>query len=68
MLNRHILSQAPASAIAMLEYKAAEAGIPFARISADEHKIALGRAIHTATKTVRKAKQKIARTIKEGKL
>lgn len=57
MLNRHVLSQAPALAIQMLEYKAAEAGIPFARITPDEHALAIGRDLPEATKAARKARR-----------
>lgn len=57
MLNRHILSQAPASAIQMLEYKAAEAGIQFARITPAEHAVNIGRELPKATKLARKARR-----------
>lgn len=49
-------------AIQMLEYKAREAGIPFARISPDEHAIQIGRDLKTATKAVRK----LWRELKKG--
>jgi transposase len=55
LLNRHILSQAPAAAIAMLEYKAAEAGIQFALVTPAEHAVDVGRDLQTATKAARKA-------------
>ena len=35
-LNRHLLDQAPAESIRMLEYKCAEAGIPVERIDCDD--------------------------------
>ena len=54
-LNRHVLGQAPALAIQMLEYKSAEAGIPFARITPDEHALTIGRELPAATKAARKA-------------
>lgn len=59
-LNRHILSQAPAAALQMLEYKAAEAGIPFARVTPSEHKVAIGRDLPAAAKAARRA-QRITR-------
>jgi len=59
MLNRHVLAQAPAMAIQMLEYKADEAGIPFARFTPDEHKIAIGAQISSAAKAVRSTRRAI---------
>lgn len=60
MLNRHVLAQAPAMAIQMLEYKAAEAGLPpIVRINPDEHALAVGRELPAATKAVRKARRTI---------
>jgi transposase len=58
-LNRHVLAQAPAMAIAMLEYKAAEAGMQFTRTIPVEHKVAVGRDISKATKTGRIAARKL---------
>jgi putative transposase len=55
MINRHVLAQAPAMAIQMIEYKSAEAGIPFARVTPDEHALAIGRVLPKATKAARKA-------------
>lgn len=55
LLNRHVLSQAPAAAIQMLEYKAAEAGIQFTRVTPAEHATTIGHEISQATKTARKA-------------
>lgn len=57
MLNRHVLEQAPAMAIQMLEYKSAEAGIPFVRTTPDEHALAIGRDLPAATKIARRAKR-----------
>lgn len=56
-LNRHILAQAPAMAIQMLEYKATEAGIPFARAEPEQHAISVGRDLPAATKAARKARR-----------
>lgn len=56
-LNRHVLSQAPAAAIQMLEYKATEAGIQFARITPSEHATVIGRDLPKATKAARKARR-----------
>ncbi len=61
LMNRTILSQAPAMAIQMLEYKAREAGIQFTKIETKAHKTAIAKEISTATKTARAAR----RTIKE---
>lgn len=55
-LNRHVLSQAPATAIQMLEYKCAEAGITFSRIIPDSHALSIGRELPAATKAARKAR------------
>jgi transposase len=57
MLNRHVLAQAPAMAIQMLEYKAEEAGIPFVRLEPDEHALQIGRDLPAATKAARRARQ-----------
>jgi transposase len=64
LLNRHVLAQAPAMAIQMLEYKANEAGIPFARITPDEHALSVGRELPAAVKAVRKARRAI-KTVEE---
>jgi hypothetical protein len=64
MLNRHVLGQAPAMAIKMLEYKAEEAGISPARVTPGEHALAIGRELPMATKAVRRA----ARQLKKEEL
>lgn len=58
-LNRAILDKAPAMAISMLEYKAAEAGVGITVLQASEHKISIGRDLQTATKLARVAKRKL---------
>ena len=64
MLNRHVLAQAPAETIQMLEYKAAEAGIPFARIEPAETALAIGRDLPAATKAARRAAKSIRKADK----
>jgi len=59
-VNRRILDQAPAMAIAMLEYKAAEAGCRLTLIDAAVHKTDVPAAIVAAAKTVRKAKHDVS--------
>ena len=59
LLNRHVLAQAPAMAIQMLEYKAAEAGVPFAHVSPSDHALSVGRDLPAATKAVRMARAAI---------
>lgn len=60
-LNRSILNQAPAAAIAMLKYKSAEAGIPFCEVTDQSPSIAIGEKLVTAGRVVRKAKRAIRR-------
>lgn len=55
-LNRHILNQAPAAARAMLEYKAAEAGIRCDVVADEAPNTAAGRDLVTARKAVRSVK------------
>jgi hypothetical protein len=52
-INKRVLSYAPASAIAMLKYKAAEAGIPCTVIDDPAPKTAIKPALVGATKTLR---------------
>ena len=58
-LNRNTLNQAPAMAIQMLEYKSAEAAIPFALVKDEAPVTAVGRDISDVTKAVRKARRAI---------
>jgi len=56
-INRRVLSQAPASAVQMLEYKALEAGIPCVIHDVQTH-VAVGRDIAATVKAGRKARRK----------
>jgi putative transposase len=58
-INRHILNQAPALARAMLEYKAAEAGIRCDVLANTSPKVAVGGDLNAAGKAVRKARRKM---------
>lgn len=58
-LNRNTLSQAPALAIQMLEYKAAEAGIPFRVVQPEDAKLAVGRDLKKTVQTTRKVRRKL---------
>ncbi|MBY0422162.1 MAG: hypothetical protein K2Q06_07655 [Parvularculaceae bacterium] len=58
-LNRSTLAQAPALSLAMLEYKAAEAGIAFARVEPDATKLSVGSKLPTSIKAVRKVRRKL---------
>lgn len=58
-LNRHILSQAPSMAIAMLQYKCEEAGVPFCMTKAEDHKVTIGGDLQVATKAVRKVRRQL---------
>lgn len=58
-LNRNTLSYAPATAIAMLKYKAEELGIRCDIIDDDSSNIAIGASLVAAGKTMRKAKRAI---------
>lgn len=60
-LNRHVLSQAPATAIQLLRYKAEEAGIRCDVVSDDAPKIAVGGDLVTAGKELRRARRQIRR-------
>lgn len=61
-LNRKTLSQAPATAIQMILYKAEEAGLPEPKvINDDTPKIAVGSDLVTAGKTLRRARREIRR-------
>lgn len=60
-LNRNTLNQAPATAIQMLSYKAAEAAIPFALIEDEAPVVSIGQDLSKATKAARRAR----RTIKD---
>lgn len=56
-LNRHTLSQAPALAIQMLEYKAREAGIGFNLVTDEKTDLAAGRLLTESVKANRKLKR-----------
>jgi hypothetical protein len=61
-LNRNVLSFAPAAAIKMLQYKAAEAGIECDLQEIEAHPIAIGTAMVSSAKTIRR----ISRQISQG--
>jgi transposase len=65
-VNRHALSQAPASAVAMLEYKAKEAGIPIDVREDARPPIAIGGVLSEATKAVRKARRALRKASENG--
>lgn len=56
-LNRHVLSLAIASAVHMLEYKAAEAGIPCCIVNDAAPEIAIGGKLVAAGKAIRRARR-----------
>jgi putative transposase len=58
-LNRHILAMAPATAVAMLEYKIAERGGMAQVVRAGSHPAELGNAIVSATQENRKLRRAI---------
>jgi len=65
-INRHARDMAPAMAVAMLTYKAEEAGLSeesgtFRLVKDDQPEIAVGAALVTAGKTLRKAKRALRR-------
>lgn len=57
-LNRHVLAQSPAMAIAMLEYKAREAGVKFVRTEPRTTALSVGKDLKAATREGRKATRK----------
>jgi hypothetical protein len=58
-INRHVLSQAPASAVAMLEYKAKEAGIRCDVITDEAPATTIGAALADAGRELRRASRKV---------
>ncbi|WP_321385709.1 transposase [Rhizobium sp.] len=58
-VNRAVLDYAPAAAIAMLEYKAAEAGIPIIILKNNEHHAFVGQDISTIAKIERKTRRQL---------
>jgi putative transposase len=60
-INRNALSQAPATAVAMLSYKAAEAGIRCDIVTDLEPEIRVGQDLVAAGKTLRRARREIRR-------
>ena len=58
-VHRHILNQAPASAVAMLAYKAAEAGIRCDVVSASDHQTFVARDLNAVVKQERRARRVI---------
>lgn len=63
-LNRHVLGQAPAAAVAMLQYKASEAGIRCDVVEDQNSPVAVGDELITSKQAARKA----ARLIKKEKI
>ena len=59
MLNRSVLEKAPAAAIAMLEYKAAQFGIPCAVIRKADHQLRVGGELRATAIEGRKARRNI---------
>lgn len=66
-VNRHVLSQAPASAVAMLAYKAAEAGTSVDLKEDAKPPVAIGRGLSEATKAVRKARRALRKVEDHGR-
>jgi putative transposase len=60
-INRHILAQAPATAIAMLKYKAEEAGIRCDIVSDAASAISVGGDLAAAGKELRRARRQLRR-------
>ena len=60
-LNRAVLDQAPAAAIAMLEYKIAEGGGTAEVVKRKDHKVEIGAAVVKAGKSVRRARRAVKR-------
>lgn len=58
-LNRHVLGMAPAAAIAMLEYKSAEAGVAVVVERRDDHQIRIGRELRSVAIEGRKTRRKL---------
>lgn len=58
-INRNVLSYAPAAAVAMIIYKAEEAGVPCRVVEDENPNIAIGAAIVDTDKTLRRARKEI---------
>ncbi len=58
-MNRHVLAQAPALAVAMLEYKSAERGAELRVVADQEAPVEIGNLIVIATKETRKLKRTV---------
>jgi hypothetical protein len=67
ILNRHILSMAPASAIQMLAYKAEEAGIEFVLTKDETPVIAVGNDLVATTRKARSVRAAIRKEKKNVK-
>jgi transposase len=65
-LNRHVLGQAPALAIAMLQYKAEEAGIRCDIVKDEKPNIAVGQKLVKAGKTLRRVRRALKRKEPHG--
>lgn len=61
ILNRHVLSQAPAATMAMLAYKAEEAGLQHVAVIDGQPEIRLAKSLATATKSNRRASRALKR-------
>jgi len=59
--NKSILEKAPAKAVAMLTYKAAEAGIRCDVVKAEDHQIAIGRDLRAAAVAAKRARRALKR-------
>lgn len=66
-VNRHVLSQAPASAEAMLKYKAEEAGMSVDLKEDAKPSVAISRGLSDATKVVRKARRALRKVEDHGR-
>lgn len=62
-LNRKVLSQSPAAAIQMLEYKAKEAGIPCVVEAEERPPVAVGTLLSKSTKVVRGARRQLRKAV-----
>lgn len=67
MLNRAVRSKAPASAIQMLSYKAAEAAIRCDVVKAEDHEVQIGGELRAAAIVARKARRIAKRKTREQK-
>ena len=63
LINRRVREQAPSAALAMLEYKASEAGVPFTATRPEDHQIRIGQELKTVAIKGRVVRRKLKKEL-----